>query len=146
MKIIFIKDLRKQGKKGQIKEVRDGYAENYLIKNGYALPANKTNMQTLKNEQVKQDKEDKLRKKDAKEMKQKLEKLSLKFKAKTGKEDKMFGSISLKQVKEELERKGFNIPKTALNTDSALTTLGYHEIKINLFKDVVATIKIEIIK
>ena len=106
MEVIFIKDLRGQGKKGQIKNVKDGYAENYLIKNGYAVIKNTENMRKLEHEKSKKAAEDAVNKKQAEEMKTKLSKEVLEFKVKTGEGDKVFGSISVKQIKDGLTKLG----------------------------------------
>ena len=84
MKVIFIKDLRKQGKKGEIKNVKDGYAQNFLIKNGYAIPVNDKNLNDLKHEQAREEKKDQENREEAKKLKTTLEELTLEFKVKTG--------------------------------------------------------------
>ena len=106
MEVIFIKDLRNQGKKGQIKNVKDGYAENFLIKNGYAVLKTKENLAKLNHELKKKEELQEENKKTAEELKKKLDKEIIEFKVKTGEGDKVFGSISIKQIKEELEKKG----------------------------------------
>ena len=105
MEVIFIKDLRNQGKKGEIKDVKKGYAENFLIKNGYAKPVNKENLRELdrENKKVAKEKESNIEK--AKELKEKIEKVTLEFRVRTGNGDKVFGSISPKQIKEALKDK-----------------------------------------
>ena len=75
-----------------------------------------------------------------------MEKLTLLFKVKTGEQDKVFGSVSPKQIKDELHKKGYKIEKRQIELISNLTTLGYHQVKINLFKEVVATIKVQLVK
>ena len=109
MEVIFIKDLKNQGKKGQIKNVKDGYAENFLIKNGYAVKKTKENVSKLNHELEKKKKEDEENKKKAQEAQKKLSKVTLEFKVKTGEGDKVFGSISAKQIKDELQKQGFNV-------------------------------------
>ena len=98
MEVIFIKDLKNQGKKGQIKKVKDGYAENFLIKNGYAVKKTKENLSKLNHEQAKKAKEDAENKKQAEELRKKLSKVILEFKVKTGEGDRVFGSIRIKQI------------------------------------------------
>ncbi len=146
MEVIFIKDLKNQGKKGQIKNVKDGYAENFLIKNGYAVKKTKENLSKLNHEQAKKAKEDADNKKKAEEMKERLAKETLEFTVKTGAGDKVFGSISVKQIKEELQKKGYSIEKSMIDLDNAISTLGFHNVKLNLHSDVVATIKVHVIK
>ena len=100
MKVIFIRDLKGQGKKGEIKEVKDGYGNNFLIKNGYAVLANSSNMTKLKNEEARRGIEETLKVHDMEDLKKEIELKTFEFKAKTGKEGKMFGQISVKQIKE----------------------------------------------
>ncbi len=146
MEVIFIKDLKNQGKKGQIKNVKDGYAENFLIKNGYAIIKNAENLKKLKYEQAKKEAEDKENKKKSEEIAKDLEKEVLEFVVKTGSQDKVFGSISVKQIKDELTKKGYKIEKSQIDLSSAISALGFHNININLYPGVVAKVKIHVIK
>lgn len=145
MKVIFIKDLKNQGKKDEIKEVKDGYAKNFLIKNGYAVLYNKANINTL-NKQLKEENEkDQANRKEALKIKEELEKQTLKFQVKTGEHDKVFGTISAKQIKDKLDPK-YNINKNQINIEGSISSLGFHNVEINLYKEIKATIKIELIK
>lgn len=146
MEVIFIKDLRNQGKKGEIKTVKDGYAENYLIKNGYAVPKTKTNLNKLEHEKKEKEKEDLNNKKKALVLKDQLEKVTLEFKVKTGEQDKVFGSISVKQIKEALAEQNLKVEKSQIDNTTSISTLGFHNVKITLYPDVVATIKVHVIK
>ena len=142
MKVIFIKDLKKQGKVDEIKEVADGYATNFLIKNGYAVKYTKTSNERLhddiKNRELKE--ADDIKK--ANEIKTKLEKETIIFKVNTGKDGKVFGNISSKQIEDKLKSLGYNIDKKKISIDTSLNTLGTHNIKIELHKKVIAMIKI----
>lgn len=146
MEVIFIKDLKNQGKKGQIKKVKDGYAENFLIKNGYAVKKTQENLNKLKYENAKKAKEDEENKKEALLLKEKLAKETLEFQVKTGAGDKVFGSISVKQIKDELEKKGYKIEKNKIELNNSISSLGFHNVNINLYPEIVATIKIHVIK
>ena len=146
MEVIFIKDLKNQGKKGQIKEVKDGYAENFLIKNGYAVKKTKENLSKLNHEIAKKEKETEEKKQEATKVKETLSQLVLEFKVKTGEGDKVFGSISQKQIKEELEKKGYKIDKNQIDITNPISSLGFHNVEINLFNDITATIKVHVIK
>ncbi len=146
MEVIFIKDLKNQGKKGQIKEVKDGYAENFLIKNGYAVKKTKENLSKLNHEIAKKEKETEEKKEEATKVKEVLSQLVLEFKVKTGEGDKVFGSISQKQIKEELEKKGYKIDKNQIDITNPISSLGFHNVEINLFNDITATIKVHVIK
>lgn len=145
MKVIFIKDLKNHGKKGEIKEVKDGFAKNFLIKNGYAVKETTESKKILDRDNQKAKEEDDNQRQKAKELKKELEKKDYKFKVKTGDHDKVFGSISVKQIKEELD-KNFKIDKKQINILSPIQSLGFHNVEINLYKDIKAIIKIEVTK
>ncbi len=140
MQVIFLKDLKNQGKKGEIKEVSDGYAINFLIKKGYALKKTEGSLNKL-NEEIKENNElDKKNRELALKTKEKLDCLVLNFKVKES-QGRMFGSISTKQIKEELDKLGFSFNKKQIE-NKIINTLGYHNLNLNLYKDIVATIKI----
>ncbi len=146
MKVIFIKDLRGQGKKGNIKEVKDGYAENYLIKNGIAKKLTEQNYNQYLESKKEEAELDKKNRKEAEKVKEQLSKMELVFKVKTGAEDRVFGSISTKQIKDELENKKIIIDKKQIQLDEGLSSLGYHNVKIELYKDVEGIIKVKLEK
>ena len=146
MEVIFIKDLKNQGKKGQVKNVKDGYAENFLIKNGYEVKKTKENLLKLNQEQTKKAKEDAANKEEAKLLKEKLSKVTLEFKVKTGEGDRVFGSISIKQIKDELAKQGYKIEKSAIELTNNISSLGFHNVNINLYPEITAQIKVHVIK
>lgn len=146
MNVIFIKDLKGQGKKGELKNVKDGYGMNYLIKNGYAVAAtdgNKKHQETLK---LKKELEDQEKLKECEKIKKVLEDTTLVFKVKTGEHDKIFGSISSKQIVTELKKIGIDIDKKCIDADMAISSLGTHNVKIELHKKVIALLKITLKK
>ena len=146
MKVLFVKDLRGQGKKGEKKEVKTGYAQNFLIKNGYAVQLNEQTLSKYNHEQAIKKAMDEKNREEAIKLKDSIEKLELTFKVNVGKEDKVFGKISSKQVKELLAVKGFNIDKKQIDIDDSVASLGYHNINIILYKDVIAKLKIKLEK
>ena len=145
MKVIFLKDLKGQGKKGEIKEVSDGYAKNFLILKGYAVKKTETSLNKLNKEKAENKRLDEENIKKANEMAKKLEKIVLKFNAKAGKTDKMFGSISSKQIKEELDKKGYSFDRKQIVSET-INTFGFHNVDINLYKNIVGTIRVEVRK
>lgn len=146
MKVIFIKDVKGQGKINEIKEVKDGYGKNFLIKNGYAKPATQNNINQLSKQINENRLEETLFIKEMEDLKTKLEKEEFVFKASTGKQDMMFGKISTKQIKSAMNEKGYNIEKTQIKLENPITSLGYHYVDIELHKKVVAKIKIKVTK
>jgi large subunit ribosomal protein L9 len=146
MKVIFIKDLKGQGKKGDIKEVKDGYGNNFLIKNGYAILANDGNLKQFNTQKEKEKLTETLKIKDCETLKEELEKLTIKIKVKTGAYDKVFGSVSTKQINEELKKLNYNIDKNKIKINEPLTTLGTHIVDIELHKQVIAKVKISLSK
>ncbi len=142
MKVIFVKDLKGQGKKGQIKEVKDGYAMNYLIKNKFAVMYTETSNKRLESEKKERKEKEAQDIKEANELKNKLSKVKVSFKVKTGEKDRVFGSISSKQIKEELDKLGYSIDKKKIKVDEPITTLGHHFVNIELHKEVIAKLEI----
>jgi large subunit ribosomal protein L9 len=145
MEIIFIKNVKGQGNVGDIKTVKDGYGA-FLIKNNSAILKTKENLVKLEKTKALKEAEIEQEKEDALKLKDKLAKVTLEFKVKTGDHDKVFGSVSAKQIKDELTKLGYNIPKTAIELNIAISTLGFHDVTINLYQDIKTTIKVHVIK
>jgi len=136
MKVILLKDVKGKGKKDDIIEVSDGYGNNYLIKNKFGVLYTKGSKNILDKElNLRQEKEDALVS-DLNEIKKKLENIDIKFKVNTGKDGKVFGNISTKQICDELKKKGFNIDKRCVKTNSNIDSLGIHKVLIELHKKV----------
>ena len=142
MKVIFVKDLKGQGKKNEIKEVKDGYAQNFLIKNGYAVMANTENIKSHELDLRNQEKEELKLIEECNVIKNKIEKEMIIFKVKTGTNGKVFGIISSKAINDELNKLGYKIDKKNIILDNQLSSLGTYDVKIKLHKKVTAILKV----
>lgn len=145
MKVIFLKDLKGQGKKGEIKEVKDGYG-NFLIKNNIASLANEANLKHYNTVKSKQELEENLFIKECEKLKEQLEKLKINIKVKVGAQDRVFGSVSTKQIVTELKKLNYDIDKNKIKLDHPLSSLGTHVVNVELHKKVIANIKINLVK
>ena len=147
MKVILLKDVKKLGKKDAIIEVSDGYASNYLFPNKLAVPVTNKSKEILSKQQEDARIAEENAKKAAQELAKKFESIEVLFKTKVGKEGKMFGSISLKQIEEEmLAQHGIQIDKRKFIDKGPLDSLGIYRLKIELHKGVVGTIKVHIVE
>lgn len=146
MKVIFLKDVKGQGKKDEIKEVKDGYAMNYLIKNGYAVKYTKSSSERLDEELLNNKKEEEKNTKAANEIKNKIEKEEFVFKVQAGQDGRVFGSVSSKQICDELKSKGYDVDKKMILINESLSSLGTFLVDVQLYKKVVAKIKVRLIK
>lgn len=147
MKVIFLKDVKGKGKKGEIKNVADGYAHNFLLKNNFAIEANQASISALDGQKRKEDKHVEQVLEDAKKLKEKLEQLTIEIKAKSGEGGRLFGSITTKQVAEQLHKKhSIKIDKRKMDLDDAIRTLGFTDVPVKLHQEVVATLKVHVIE
>ncbi|WP_409272853.1 50S ribosomal protein L9 [Neobacillus sp. SCS-31] len=143
MKVIFLKDVKGKGKKGEVKNVADGYAHNFLIKQGLAVEANQANMSNLNAQKKKEEKMAAQELSEAKELKEKLEKITVELNAKSGEGGRLFGSITTKQISEELQKKhGIKIDKRKMELEDAIRSLGQTMVPVKLHHEVTAALKV----
>lgn len=144
MKVILLKDVKAQGKKGDEINVSDGYANNYLIKNGLAVPANASNKAA--NDRAKAEEAKKIAEETAaaKQMAEKLKEEKLSFSIEVGESGKAFGSISAKEIGEALVKLGYNIDKKNVVLSSPIKTVGIFEIELKLYKGVSGKVQVEV--
>jgi large subunit ribosomal protein L9 len=146
MKVILRDDVEKLGNAGQVIAVADGFARNFLFPRNLAVPATKGNVRSI--DEIKKQKklrEDKKRR-DAEKQKDKLEKLSLTAEVQTGEEDKVFGSVTSANIASLLDQHGFEIDRRKIMLEEPLKALGVYTIDIKLASDVVAHVKLWIVK
>lgn len=145
MKVILTQDVKKVGKKGEIVNVADGYGKNFLIKNNLAVLATAYGKEVIAKNKEAARLQDLENKKKAEELKATLENMTLEFKLSSGKDGKTFGSVSTKNVAEELLKKyDIKIDKRKFINARPIQALGYTNLKIELYKDVIATIKVHL--
>ena len=109
MKVILKQDVKKVGKKGEIVEVSDGYARNFLIARGLAVQSTKKSLEILGEQKKEEAALEAQKEADARKAAAELEKMTLDFHVKSGAEGKVFGSVSTKQIAEELTKKGYTV-------------------------------------
>lgn len=136
MKVILLTDVKNVGKKGEVVEVSDGYARNFLFRNKLALAASSKSMEVLEDQKQHARDEEAKNKENALKLKDQLALITLVFEVKTGEKGKVFGSVSTKQVAEELSKKhNITIDKRKMKAES-LSELGVSKVMIDLHRDV----------
>lgn len=145
MKVILLEDVKSLGKKGQIVDVSDGYARNFILPKKLGVEANGTNMNNLKLQKANEEKIAKEKLEDAKELAKKLGNSSIEIKIKAGNGDRVFGSISAKEIAMEVKKQlSLDIDKKKIVLQDTIKTLGVHNVNIKLHKDVMATLKVNV--
>lgn len=147
MKVILLKDVKKVGKKDQIVDVSVGYANNFLFPQKLAVAYTQKSSEILSQQQADEAAHQANLKLEAEKLKERLKDITLEFKAKVGKDGKMFGSISIKQVCEQLKAKyNIDIDKRKFVEKVDINSLGYVILKNELYKGVIAEIKVHVIQ
>lgn len=141
MKVILLSDVKNHGKKGDVVNVADGYARNFLFKNGLAVEATKGSIEVLKKQEDKVQELEAQKKADAVVSKGVIEQLTIEFTVKSN-NGQMFGNISSKQIADELLKKDVKIDKRKIVSGAPITELGYGKVKIELYPTIVAELKV----
>lgn len=145
MKVIFLEDVKGKGKKGEVKNVADGYAQNFLVKNNLAVEATNANIKSLEAQKNKQKKEAKEELKEAQGLKETLEALTIDLDAKSGEGGRLFGSITSKQIADELKKTHkIKVDKRKIDLNNPIRSLGYTNVPVKLHSDVTATLKVHV--
>lgn len=144
MKVILKEDVKNLGDMGQIVNVSQGYARNFLIPKGLAAVADTKNVKALEHEKrVIERRAEKLRA-EAQGEADKLSALTLNLKAKAGEEDKLFGSVTAMDIADALKAQGFEVDKKRIVIEEPIKRLGTHAVSVKVAKDVSATVKVEV--
>ncbi len=144
MKVILLSDVKKVGKKGEIKEVADGYARNFLISKGLAVQATTKSMEILSSQEEEEKQHQSDLKNQALELKKQLEKIVCVFYL-SSKNGNVFGSISTKQIVATLEKEhGIKVDKRKFIDTHGVHHLGFSKVKVELYKGVIGEIRCEV--
>ncbi|MGF9905217.1 50S ribosomal protein L9 [Brevibacillus fortis] len=146
MKVIFLQDVKGQGKKGEVKDLSEGYVRNFLLPKKLVKEATDSNVKTLDAQKRSEDKRKEQEKLDAQELGKKLEELTVKVVGKAGEGGRLFGAISSKQVAQALEDQfKIKVDKRKLEMD-AIRALGVTQIKVKLHNEVTVTLKVHVVE
>lgn len=145
MRVILKEDVKKVGKRGEIVNVADGYARNYLIARGLAVAETKKSLEILSDQKAVEAAEEKKREEEARETAARLEKMLLTFHVNSGKDGRVFGSVSTKQIAEALNKQGIKIDKRKILDTSPIQSLGITRVRVELHKNVIGTIRVQLL-
>ena len=144
MKVILISDEGDFGKKGEIREVKSGFARNFLIPRKIAIEATPGNLKTWEQQISSLKKKEVKLKEDAKTLAFRLEGVICTIPMKVGDEERIFGSVTTQTISDSLSSQGFDISKKDIDLASPIKTLGTHDVRLKLHSDVSVIIKVEV--
>ncbi len=143
MKVILRQDVKKLGSEGEVKEVSDGYARNFLIPRGLAVEASKGHMKDLELQRKQEEEKHKKLQEEAEQLKSQLEQDKVVVYQKTGEGGKLFGSVTNKDIAEQLKAKGYSVDKKKIEMDP-IKTLGTHKVTIKLHPEVTVELNVQV--
>ncbi len=147
MKVILLQDVKGTGKKGDVKEVADGYARNFLIKKGVAVEANSKNMNELQGQKSSAQHKIDLEIENAKNIQQTIDGKKVTIKAKAGKNGKLFGSVTAGHIADAIEQQfGVKIEKKKISLKLEIKAFGSYEADIRLYKGINAKITAQVLE
>ena len=146
MKVVFLADVKGQGKKDQIKEVSDGYARNFLLPKKLAVPADAKMMNEIKNKEASKQHKLDVEKATAMDIAKKLESIVVIFEYAAGPDKKLYGSVTAKDIADELSKKhGISIDKKKITLAEPIKSFGTFKAEAKLFTGVVGKITVEVV-
>lgn len=146
MKVLLKADVPKIGKKGEILEVKEGYARNFLFPNGMAVEASGGAMKQVEAEKKALERKKSKEKEEAQALADRIKGTTITLRHKAGEEGRLFGSITSAEVAEALKQKGFTIDKKQVVLEEPIRLVGGHEVKIKLHTEVMANLHLEVAK
>jgi large subunit ribosomal protein L9 len=145
MKVLLKNDVPKIGKKGELLDVKEGYARNFLIPNGLAVEATGGAMKQYEEDKKALERKKTKEKEEAQALAAKIKGTTITLRHKAGEEGRLFGSITSSEVAEALKQKGFGIDKKQVTLDEPIRLVGKHEVKIKLHTEVTASLHLEVV-
>ncbi len=143
MKVILLQELKGKGGEGDVIDVADGFANNYLLKEGYAIKATKGNLKQLEARKHNIAKREVTRVGNAESMKAALEGVTIKIVAQVGEEGQLFGSVTAQMIADACkEQAGIDVDKRRVELKSPIKTAGEHEVEISLYREIKGTVKV----
>lgn len=146
MEVILSQDVEKLGRAGAVVKVKDGFARNFLIPNGLAIPSTPVNLKKIEQEKQKENLQLQKAKKEAQALKERLDNFSLTLAVLIQEEDKFYGSITSRDIADALKEEGFEIDKNSILLQENIKSLGIYEVPIKLHPQVNAKIKVWVVK
>ncbi len=146
MKVILLKELKGRGGEGDVIDVAQGFAVNYLLPQGIAIKATKGELKQLEQRRHNIEKRELARTTDADKLKEALDAKEVVIKAKVGEEGQLFGSVTTSMIAEAIEEQiGIPLDRKKIDLGKAIKTAGDHEATVAIYRDIVATIKIQVV-
>lgn len=146
MKVILKEDLDKIGKTGEVINVKPGFGRNYLIPRGLAVEATRKNVSQLEHEKRLIDDQQSRRKRSAEKIAQDLDAVSLTIPCKVGEADKLFGSVTTREIAEALREEGFEVDKSEIIIEEPMKSLGVYNVTVKVAHDITAKVKVWLVR
>ena len=146
MKIILLDDVTKVGRRGEVRDVSDGYARNFLIPKKLALSATDGNLKNLAHIKRQQDAKADRVKADAEALRAKIEALVYEERRQASEEGKLFGSVTSQDVADYLGTRGVPMDRKRITLEEPIKTLGEHLVSMRLHQDVVAQLRVNVVR
>lgn len=146
MKVIFLKDVKGQGKKGDVKDLSEGYVRNFLLPQGLAKLASDGNLKTLEVQNASEEKRKAQEKADAQALGKRMEEMTIVLKTKAGEGGRLFGAITSKQIAEALAAQGIKVDKRKIELEDPIRTLGVTQVPVKLHVDVKAKLNVQTVE
>lgn len=142
MKVVLLKDVANLGSRGQVIEVKEGYAKNFLFRKKLAKVATDSELKKQQHFRKKEEEKEEQKREDARNLREQLKNVQISFQVKAGENDKVFGSITSANIADRLQENGYTIDKRDIDLSQPLSTLGEHLVGVKLFRDIHAELRV----